>query len=99
MQFSLPPYWFHSLRSIYYSEVVAERILNCQCTYRPVQNTMEVLRTTNKGRHMNTLGNYHIYGLRKQDQHLDEPSTDNTNSIFEALLEHNLSSFSHSVQH
>jgi hypothetical protein len=66
----------------------SNHILNTGQTYRKITDTMDVIRTGRKGRHLNTLEKYHIYkisrnNLQMSDTHIDTQSriSDNTQTL------------------
>jgi hypothetical protein len=46
---------------------------------------MEIIRTGKKGRYLNTLENYYIYEIFKDNLHMNDTNIDIQNPIFEAL--------------
>jgi hypothetical protein len=50
----------------------AEHILEMNRMHGTIENTMEVLQVTSKGKYTNTLKKFHICNLSKQNQHLND---------------------------
>jgi hypothetical protein len=50
---------------------------------------MDIVKTTKKGKHLNTLEKYHIYKLSKNKLHMNDTHIDTHNPIFETLQELN----------
>jgi hypothetical protein len=46
---------------------------------------MEIITTGRKGKHLNTLGKYHIYKVSKKNLHMNDTNIDTYNPIFEEL--------------
>jgi hypothetical protein len=52
-------------------------------SYGPIEDTMEIIRVTNKGRIMDTIEKYHIYIANHNGFKLNGTHTHNINPIFE----------------
>jgi hypothetical protein len=63
-------------------------MLNTGHAYRSMANTMKVLKTEKKGKHLNTLEKYHIYKMSKGLQ-MNDTYIDIHNPIFEVIQEIN----------
>jgi hypothetical protein len=63
--------------------------LNEGHTYGSVTNTMKVLKTQRKGKHLNTLKRYYIYKMRKDGLQMNDACIDTRNPIFEIIQEEN----------
>jgi hypothetical protein len=66
-------------------------ILNTRHTCGNITDTMDIIRTEKKGKHLNTLGKYHIrvYKISKNKVHMYDTYIDIYNPIFETLQELN----------
>jgi hypothetical protein len=67
----------------------SNHILNTGHTYGTINDTMGIITTAKKGRHLNTLERYHIYKLSKEKLHMNDTYIDTYNPIFEVLQEAN----------
>jgi hypothetical protein len=65
----------------------SNRILNTGHTYRPITDTMNIIKTYKKGKHMNTLEKYHIHKLYKSNLHMNDSTIEPNNPIFKTLHE------------
>jgi hypothetical protein len=54
-------------------------------TYGTITNTMEIITTGKKGKHLNTLEKYHIYKVSKNNLHMNDINIDTYNPIFKEL--------------
>jgi len=52
----------------------------------PIEEIMEVLQTTKKGRHMDTVEKFYIFKETRINNQINDKNTVNPNAIFEALL-------------
>jgi hypothetical protein len=66
----------------------SNHILNTGHTYGNITDTMEIIKTEKKGKHMNTLERYHIHKISKDKLHMNDTYIDTHNPIFEILEEH-----------
>jgi hypothetical protein len=64
-------------------------MLNTGQTYRNIADTMKVLKTEKKGKHLNTLEKYHIYKTSKEGLQMNDTYIDTHNPIFEVIQEIN----------
>jgi hypothetical protein len=64
-------------------------MLNTGHKYGTIIGTVDVLRTHKKRKHLNTLQEYHIYNIRKNNLKINDTNIDTHNSIFRALQEIN----------
>jgi hypothetical protein len=67
----------------------SNHILNTGHTYGTITDTMEIVKTGKKGRHLNTLEKYHIYRISEDNLHMNDTYIDIHNPIFETLSELN----------
>jgi hypothetical protein len=67
----------------------SNHMLNTRHSYGSMTDTMEVVKTERKGRHLNTLKKYYIYKTRKQKLQMNDACVDIHNPIFEVMLEIN----------
>jgi hypothetical protein len=79
----------HAVRSNNSNSVYSNRILNTGHKYRTIADTMDIIKTHRKGKHLNTLEKYHIYKISKDNLQMNDPNTDTCNPIFKALQETN----------
>jgi hypothetical protein len=66
----------------------AQHILDTQNTYSNIQETMDILHIEKKGPLMNTLEQFHIYSLWKENLQLNDIYTDIHNPIFNVIINH-----------
>jgi hypothetical protein len=59
--------------------------------YGTIVNTMDIIRTQKKGKHLNTLEKYHIYKTSKNNLHMNDTNIDTHNTVFRTLQEMNTS--------
>jgi hypothetical protein len=64
-------------------------ILNTGHKYGTITDTMDIIRTHRKGKHLNTLEKCHIYKIGKDKLQMNDTKTDTHNPIFKALQEMN----------
>jgi hypothetical protein len=62
-------------------------ILNTGHTYGTITDTVDIIKTENKGKHLNTLEKYQIYKISKNKLHMNVTHIDTYNQIFETLQE------------
>jgi hypothetical protein len=67
----------------------SNHILNTGHAYRTITNTMDIVKTAKKGKHLNALEKYYIYKLSKNKLHMNDTHNDIHNPIFETLQELN----------
>jgi hypothetical protein len=53
-----------------------------------MEDTMDIINVTQKGRLMNTMEKFHIYRAHRDDVHMNEILFDTHNPIFDAIYEH-----------
>jgi hypothetical protein len=70
------------------SSTYAQHILNTGHKYGNIEDTMDIINVTQKGRLMNTIEKFHTYCAHKEDVHMNEILFDTYNSIFDAIYEH-----------
>jgi hypothetical protein len=82
------------IKNIYMTLVVitvksgySNHILNTEHAYGVMTDTMDVITTGRKGKHLNTLERYHIYRTSRENLHMNDTYIDTHNPIFEALQE------------
>jgi hypothetical protein len=66
----------------------AQHILNNGHTYGNINDTMDIIKITQKNRHMNILENFHIYCAYRDNTHMNEILFDIHNPIFDTLYEY-----------
>jgi hypothetical protein len=64
-------------------------MLNTGHAYGSMTNTMKVLKTEKKGKHLNTLEKYHIYKTSKEGLQMNDTYINIHNPIFEVIQEIN----------
>jgi hypothetical protein len=64
----------------------AKHILEHSHSFRPIQDTMQILQYQGKGIHLNTVEQFHIYVKFSKNNHLNDEHTISPNKIFDALL-------------
>jgi hypothetical protein len=67
----------------------SNHMLNTEHTYGSIADTMKVLKTEKKGKHLNTLEKYHIYKTSKEGLQMNDTYIDTHNPIFEVIQEIN----------
>jgi hypothetical protein len=68
----------------------SNNIVSTGHTYWSITNTMNIIRTQKKAKHLNTLEKYHIHKISKSRLHMNDPYVDIYNPIFETLQELNI---------
>jgi hypothetical protein len=63
----------------------AQNILNNKHEYGNIQDTMDILQVTQKGRLMDTIEKYYIYKANREGITLNDTHTNNKNPIFETI--------------
>jgi hypothetical protein len=61
----------------------SNQILNTGRAYGTITDTMAIIKTGRKGKHLNTLEKYHIYRISKDNLHMNDTYIDTYNTIFE----------------
>jgi hypothetical protein len=64
----------------------AKHILEHSHSFRPIQDTLQILQHQEKGIHLNTIERFHIYVEFSKNNHLNNEHTISPNKIFDALL-------------
>jgi hypothetical protein len=64
----------------------SKHILNTGHAYGSITNIMDIIKTDEDGRDLNTLERYHIYKISKGRLHMNDTYIDTHNPIFETLL-------------
>jgi hypothetical protein len=59
--------------------------------YETITDTMNIVRTQKKGKHLKTLEKYHIYKISKNNLHTNDTNIDTHNPIFRTLQQINTS--------
>jgi hypothetical protein len=77
----------HDITSNNSSSGYSSHILNTGHTYGTICDTMDIITTRRKGKHLNTLENYHIYRISKDNLHMNDTYNDTHKPIFETLHE------------
>jgi hypothetical protein len=67
----------------------SNHMLNTRHAYGSMADTMKVLKTERKGKHLNTLEKYHIYKMSKDGLRMNDTYIDTHNLIFEVIQELN----------
>jgi hypothetical protein len=67
----------------------SRHILNTGHTYGSVIDTIKVLKTQRKGKHLNTLERYYIYKMRKNGIQIKDTCIDTHNPIFKIIQKQN----------
>jgi hypothetical protein len=67
----------------------SNHILNAGYAYGTITDTMDIIKTARKRKHLNTLEKYYIYKLSKNKQNMNDTHVDTHNPIFEILQELN----------
>jgi hypothetical protein len=78
----------HDIRTNNSNTGYTNHILNTGHTYGTITDTMEIMETERKGKHLNMLERYHIYKASKNKIQMNDTNIDVYNPIFEAL--HNM---------
>jgi hypothetical protein len=61
----------HAIRSNSSNSRFSNHVLNTGHTYGTITDTVDVIRTGRKGRHLNTLEKYHIYKISRKNLHIE----------------------------
>jgi hypothetical protein len=77
----------HDVRSNNSNSGYSKHILNTGHAYGTTDDTMDVITTGWKGKHLNTLEMNHIYRISKDNLHMNDTYINTHNPIFEALHE------------
>jgi ATP-dependent protease HslVU (ClpYQ) ATPase subunit len=63
----------------------AQHLLEQKHSIGPIENIMEKLHTTNNGRFMNTVEQYHIYKITQKNVQINDKNTVKPNIVFQTL--------------
>jgi hypothetical protein len=63
----------------------SNHILNTRHSYGNIIDTMEIIKTERKGKHVNTLERYHIYKISKEGIHMNNMHDETYNPIFDDI--------------
>jgi hypothetical protein len=72
----------HAIRSNSGNPGYADRILNTRHTYGTITDTMDIVKTGRKGKHLNTLEKYHIYRISKDNPHMNDTHINTYNELY-----------------
>ena len=75
----------HDIRTNNSNTGYSEHILNTGHAYGTIENTMDIIATSKKGQYLNTLENYHIYRITKENTHMNNVNKEIHNPIFKEL--------------
>jgi hypothetical protein len=79
----------HDIRTNNGNTGYANHILNTGHAYGPITDTMEIITTGKKGKHLNTLERYYIYKTNKENIQMNDTYIETHNPIFQTLHEMN----------
>jgi hypothetical protein len=79
----------HAIRNNNSNSGYSNHILNTGHKYGTITDTMDIIRTHRKGKHLNTLEKYYIYKVNRDNFQMNDTNTDTHNPIFKALHETN----------
>jgi hypothetical protein len=77
----------HAIKSNNSNSGYSNHILYTGHTCGTVRDTMDVIRTGRKGRHLNPLEKYHIYKISRTNLHMDNRHIDTHSPIFQTIHE------------
>jgi hypothetical protein len=77
----------HDIRSNNSNSGYLNHILNTGHAYGTVTDTMDIITTGRKSKHLNTLERYHIYKTSRKNLHMNDIYIDTHNPIFGVLQE------------
>jgi hypothetical protein len=77
----------HAIRSNNSNSRYSNHILNTGHTYGTITDTMDVIRTGRKGRHLSTLEKYHIYRISRNNLDMNDTHIEAYNPIFQTVHE------------
>jgi hypothetical protein len=75
----------HDIRSNNGNTGYANHILNTGHAYGTMTDTMEIITTGKKGKHLNTLERYYIYKANKEDIQMNDTHRETYNPIFQVI--------------
>jgi hypothetical protein len=78
----------HAIRSNKTISKYAQHILETEHTYGTLENTLNILQFEMKSRKMNSLQQYYIYRITKENLQLNDTYTNNYNPIFDLIAEY-----------
>ena len=76
---------FRDYKHANYKSKFAQHLLENNHSIGTIDNIMEVLHTTNKGRLMDTLENFHIYKITRENIQINDKNASKPNAIFDTL--------------
>jgi hypothetical protein len=79
----------HAIRNNDSNSGYSNHILNTGQKYGTIADTMGIIKTHRKGKHLNILEKYHMYKTRRDNLQMNDTNTDTHNPIFKALHETN----------
>jgi hypothetical protein len=62
----------HDIRSNNSNSRYSNHILNTRHTYETMTDTVDIITTGRKGKHLNTLERYHLYKIRRENLHMND---------------------------
>jgi hypothetical protein len=77
----------HDIRSNNSNSGYSNHILNAGHAYGTMMDTIDIITTRRKGKHLNTLERYYIYKTSRENLRMNDTHIDTHNPIFEALQE------------
>jgi hypothetical protein len=63
----------------------SSHILNTGHADGTITDTVDIVKTHKKGKHLNTLEKYHIYRISKSNLHMNDTNIDTHNPVFKTL--------------
>jgi hypothetical protein len=78
----------HAIRYNKTTSKYAQHILETGHTYGPLENKLNILQFEKKNRKINSLEQYHIYRITRENLQLNDTYTNNHNPIFEIIAEY-----------
>jgi hypothetical protein len=91
------------IRAIQYNKkensTYAQHIIDTGHTYGTIQNTMEILHTTQKGKYMNCLEKFHIYCAHKDKKQMNEILFDTHNPVFDIIHSYQENNNTNAISH
>jgi transposase-like protein len=64
----------------------AQHLLDNNHSFGPIDNILEVLHSTSKGKLMDTLEKFHIYKITRENIQINDKNTSKPNAIFDTLI-------------
>jgi hypothetical protein len=77
----------HPIRNNNSNSGYSNHILNTGHTYGTITDTMDVIKTVRKARHLNILEKYHICKISRSNLHMNDTHIDTHNPIFQIIHE------------